>query len=45
LKTVAINLDRVADRSFDGVTAAIDDRLDRLDLNTRLGGLGKGHPA
>ena len=40
-----VNVDLVADRALDGIAAAVDDRLDRLDLDPRrwLLGVRKGH--
>jgi len=38
-----VDLDVVADRRLDGVAAAVDDRLDRLDLDTGRFVPGKGH--
>src|SRR5206468_3651765 len=41
-----VDVDAVADGALDGVAAAVDDRLDRLDLDPGrwLRGLRKGHP-
>jgi len=38
-----VDVDLVADRRLDGIPAAVDDRLDRLDLDTGCFVPGKGH--
>ena len=38
-----VDVDALADRALDRIAAAVEDRLDRLDLDAWLWGLGNGH--